>query len=80
MAHVYCSFIWSPLQQRFLHSNDGTIQDMFDGHEYCKKAHFLKGKANVTFTNNTDGVTIYKSSKVDLWSVWLQIIELPPQR
>lgn len=73
-------FIWSLLQQRFLHGDDGIIRDIFDGQEYRKNAEFLKGKANVTFTLNTDGVAIYKSSKIEIWPIWLQINELPPSQ
>ena len=59
-------FIWSLLQQRFLHGDDGITRDMFDGQEYRKNAEFLKGKANITFTLNTDDIAIYKSSKIEI--------------
>ena len=80
MIHLADPFIWSLPQQRFLHSNDGIIRDMFDGQDYRENTEFLKGKANVTFTVNTDGVAIYKSSKVEIWPTWLQINEMPSRR
>lgn len=38
---------------------------------------FLKNPHNISFTWYTDGVPIYKSSKVSMWPVYLVINELP---
>ena len=56
------------------------MHDIFDGREYKKlvQSGFLSNKANVSFTLNTDGVDIYRSSKSSLWPIWLQINEFPP--
>ena len=71
-------FLWRQLQLRLSRANDGVIHDIYDGQEYRNKVPFIEGKANITFTINADGVAIYRSSKVDLWPIWLQINELPP--
>ena len=68
-------FTWNLLQQRFGRpSSLNSISDIYDG-----KAHndFLQNKAHVSLALNTDGVAIFRSSKVDLWPVWLVINELP---
>ena len=75
--------MWAQLQVRFTNgARDGVMHDIYDDHEYCRHVQlgFLseQNKANVSFTFNTDGVEIYKSSKYSLWPIWLQINELPP--
>ena len=61
-----------------------NIKDMYDGLEYlqhCKPGGFLcqqSNPANISFTINTDGVALFKSSTTDVWPVFLLINELPP--
>ena len=68
------------LQRRFS-DRDDIMCDICEGREYRKhvQSGFLP-KANdiVSFTFNTDGVEVYKSSKYSLWPIWLRINELPP--
>ena len=40
---------------------------------------FLSSCNNISFCLNTDGVSLFKSSKVELWPIWLEINELPPK-
>lgn len=55
-----------------------NLRDIHDGKEYQKHKHFLSQPGNVTLTVNTDGVAIFKSTKISLWPIWLSINELPP--
>ena len=70
------------MQRRFGRDDNDIIGDIFDGQEYKKLVHsgFLSptNRANVSFTLNTDGVDVYRSSKFSIWPIWLQINELPP--
>ena len=53
--------------------------DIYDGGEYVTASgKFKYNPACVSFTLNTDGVALYRSSKKSLWPVWLVINELPP--
>ena len=60
------------------------INDITDGLEYCKLTQpggFLckeTNPANISFTLNTDGVSLFKSSHTDIWPIFLTINELPP--
>lgn len=57
----------------------GCIQDVYDGEIYQKlfNSGFLKDKNNLSFAMNTDGVAIFKSSKISMWPVYLLVNELP---
>ena len=71
--------MWKKLQLRLQRVEDGLIHDIYDGSEYKKRMRggFLS-KANVTLLCNTDGVQVFKSSKREVWPIWLAINELPP--
>lgn len=62
--------------------NKSNIEDIYDGEIY-KKLSTNNGPLsehypfNVSFTMNTDGVPIFKSSKFSIWPVYLMINELP---
>lgn len=74
------------LDHRFKRSRrPNVIEDVYDGELY--KEHFehensfLRDKRNLSFTYNTDGVPLFKSSKFSLWPLYFAINELPcPQR
>ena len=66
-----------------------NIEDIYDGHVY--KEHFdnegyfhgtsieqKKNEKHISFQINTDGVAIFKSSKFEVWPIYLTINELPP--
>lgn len=60
-----------------------NIEDIYDGANYQK--HFTDGgllanKQNISFTWNTDGIPVFKSSKFSIWPLYLAINELPPQK
>ena len=65
-------------------SSTSTIADVLDGSEYSQLARpggFLcptSNPANLSFTINTDGVALFKSSKTEIWPLFLVINELPP--
>ena len=69
---------WKLLQKRFDRQRDGIICDIYDGAAYIKYETFLSNQANISFTLNTDGVALYRSSKVGIWPIWLVVNELPP--
>ena len=71
---------WECLQQRFSRCSErGNLGDVLDGSEYKKLHSFVNQPSNVTLTLNTDGVSLFRSSSVDLWPIWLAINELPPK-
>ena len=64
--------------------NADRIKDIYDGSEYsklCEPGSFLckeLNPANLSFTINTDGVALFKSSSTSIWPIFLAINELPP--
>lgn len=78
------SFTENIRTHRFKHyrtknSVSGKISDVYDGSIYKDlfKGGFLNQENNVSFALNTDGVPLFKSSKVSMWPVYLLINELP---
>lgn len=72
---------YEEIQHRFSRrkSSDDTITDVYDGvlyKELCDKG-ILNCKDNISFIMNTDGVPVFKSSKVSIWPVYMIINELP---
>ena len=70
------------LQSRFNRPRvpPGVISDMYDASLYAELMEnngFLNNPNNLSFTWYTDGVPIYKSSKVSAWPLYLTINELP---
>lgn len=59
--------------------NVDNLEDIYDGLIYKKLVSegFLSCKSNVSFTWNTDGVPLFKSSKFSIWPFFLSINELP---
>ena len=45
--------------------------------KYEQSGGFLTNEDNLTLLFNTDGIHLYKSSKVNIWPVFLAINELP---
>ena len=66
------------MQERLLHRRDGMIRDIYDGDAYLKWARILDCKEGISLLCNTDGVSIFRSSKYEIWPIWLVINELPP--
>ena len=73
---------WAKVQGSHKRIRSGAITDITDGSEYLKlrqSAGFLDPSTNnITFTFFTDGIPLFKSSKVSLWPVYLVMNELPP--
>ena len=71
------------LQKRFSRTKEhGCLRDIYDGEVYQKHMSpngFLHNSMNISFTMNTDGAAVFKSSSASLWPVYLIINELPPQ-
>lgn len=69
------------LQHRFKRNTpSGHYEDIYDGMLY--KSNFdshglLSDPNNISFTFNTDGAPVFKSSKVSVWPIFLVINELP---
>lgn len=74
---------YNKLQQRFqrpdIHVNGNSIGDIYDGSLYKKWFHngFLRSPNNISFTWYTDGIPVFKSSKVGVWPLYLTINEIP---
>lgn len=46
----------------------------------CRSIHVLSSPQNISFTWNTDGVPVFKSSNSPLWPLYLVVNELPPKK
>lgn len=60
--------------------NENNYEDIYDGAVYQERSqpgHFLSNGNNISFTWNTDGVSLFKSSKFEIWPFYLSINELP---
>ena len=60
-----------------------NIEDVQDGQEY--KSFFQDGgllttQANVALQFKTDGVSLFKSSTYKIWPVYIEILDLPPNK
>lgn len=71
------------LNYRFDRELSGTnISDIYDG-ECCRKLSasggILSNLANFSYTFNSDGTPVFKSSKYSLWLIHLTLNELPPK-
>ena len=73
-------FTESIRNHRFAHlrNSKNNICDVYDGKLYQTlfKDGFLSNCNNISFALNTDGVAIFKSSRVSMWPVYLLINEL----
>lgn len=59
------------------------ICDIYDGELYKKLSQYpyvLSSPHNISFTWNTDGVPVFKSSNFSLWPLYLVVNELPPKK
>eukprot|EP00733_Pompholyxophrys_punicea_P000234 Pompholyxophrys_punicea_v1_NODE_47_length_4460_cov_14.923496.p2 type:complete len:205 gc:universal NODE_47_length_4460_cov_14.923496:851-237(-) len=62
----------------FRFQNLENIKDIYDGSEYRKNWDFLSKPTNISLTFNTDGVPLFKSTKMSVWPIYAVINELPP--
>lgn len=71
----------SKLQERFHYfKSTGVYRDIYDGsiyRSYFNNSGPLSSPNNISFTMNTDGAPVFKSSKMSLWPIYLMINELP---
>lgn len=68
---------------RFFHYNNNkekNIRDIYDGTNYKTAFYggFLDSPNSLSFSFNTDGVQIFKSSTLSMWPVYMLVNELPP--
>ncbi|KAK3098757.1 hypothetical protein FSP39_022815, partial [Pinctada imbricata] len=72
---------YSRLQERFkLLSSNNIFRDVIDGSLYrtlVQNNGPLSNPDNISFTFNTDGAPVFKSSKTSIWPIYLMINELP---
>lgn len=62
-------------------ANIDFIEDIYDGEMYrqlCMPGNFLSDPDHLSFTINTDGCEVSKSSKASTWPIYLQINDPPP--
>lgn len=75
------SGFYNDLQHRFNRKKQAqeNIEDIYDGRLYRSLARkgILSSGNNISFIFNTDGVPVFKSSKVSIWPLYLIINELP---
>ena len=72
---------YTSIQHRFQRKKKerNNVEDIYDGLLYKKLSSegILSSPENVSFLMNTDGVPVFKSSKVSIWPLYLIINELP---
>ena len=75
---------YEDIQHRHNRDNkNNRICDIYDGELYkklSKHPNVLSCPHNISFTWNTDGVPVFKSSNFSLWPLYLVINELPPKK
>ncbi|XP_068737234.1 uncharacterized protein [Montipora capricornis] len=75
------SGFYKDLQHRFNRKKQAqeNIEDIYDGRLYRSlvRKGILSSGNNISFIFNTDGVPVFKSSKVSIWPLYLIINELP---
>ena len=57
-----------------------SLPEISDGKMYrklCEPGQFLYGNNNLTLTFNTDAVASYKSSRIEIWPIYLAINKIP---
>lgn len=69
---------WTYLQQRLDRDDADSLSDVTDGWEYLRHKEFRSKPEHMSLLLNTDGVSLFKSSTVSLWPIWLAVNELPP--
>ena len=74
---------YESLQYRFKQNKISTenIEDIYDGliyQKHFKNYGFLANPGNLSFLWNTDGVPLFKSSKISTWPIFLIINDLEP--
>ncbi|XP_046395709.1 cytoplasmic dynein 2 heavy chain 1 [Ischnura elegans] len=62
--------------------SDNALEDIYDGagyRKYSAPGEILSFPLNFSYTFNTDGIPMGKSSKRSIWPIYVQINELPPK-
>ncbi len=62
--------------------NEYVISDIYDGEMYrnlSKPGEILSDPNNLSFNFNSDGSSVYKSSRFSIWPIHLHLNELPPK-
>ena len=75
--------MWSKIEKTIKRRSSpiDSMTDIFDGELYrqlCCSGNILHANKNLTCTFNTDGVALYKSSRIEIWPVYIAINEIPP--
>lgn len=72
---------YDSLQHRFFRQvPPDTVDEVYDGNIYKQRAEpgdFLASTSNISLGWYSDGVPVFKSSKVSMWPLYLTINELP---
>ena len=70
---------YESLQTRFQRTIQNVISDVYDGILYSEWVNngFLADIRNISFSLYTDGVPVFKSTKISMWPVYLTINEMP---
>ncbi|KAK0176931.1 hypothetical protein PV328_001029 [Microctonus aethiopoides] len=72
---------YNRLQHRFQHRNidEGSLRDLYDGRLYKQMigSGFLINPNNISLTWYSDGILVFKSSKISMWQLYLTVNKLP---
>ena len=75
--------IFTKLRHRFQRqTQDNVISDVYDGLLYknlWKDNGFFSKITNISFQLNSDGVSLFNSTKISVWPIYLSINELSPK-
>lgn len=79
LRKTFCDKLRTHRFKHYENNDKNCISDVFDGSVYKNLFNkgFLNNPNNLSFAFNTDGIPIFKSSKVSMWPVYLLINELP---
>lgn len=76
----FCNMVRTHRFEHMRQNKDGSLRDIYDGKLYqslYKSNGILSDGNNLSFSMNTDGAPLFKSSSVSIWPVYLLINELP---
>jgi len=76
---VFSADHWESLKRQ-KHSDDCSIHDIWDGtvlKPQLSEGRYFSNSCHLASSFTTDGVPIFKSSRVSLWPVYLMILNLP---
>lgn len=76
----FCNAVRKHRFQHYRNNVNSKLRDIYDGNLYKKffeNNGILSNENNLSFSLNTDGAPLFKSSSVSIWPVYMLVNELP---